>query len=260
MPWIQTDHGKLYYETSGEGKSLALLHGMWSSHAVWRGMVPELSRTHHVVILDHMGHGKSDHMRIPYSLTTYASDLKQLIDHLGIETLSLAGFSLGSLVAQEYYRLFPSQVTSLVLIATPPPYKFRWKFGIWSVSLLERLRITSLKKESIKALSRRYSRGTNREFIEKSLNDLSLYDDHEFALILRSVWHRTRTEMTTGSFVPSLIAVGEKDAIRSHSHALHRAIPDSRLLIVPGSDHSVILNCPELLATEISHFLAPREK
>lgn len=255
MPLIEVPHGRLYYEAHGQGSCVVLLHGMWSNHGSWRKVAPELAKTHRVVLLDHMGHGKSDRLRVPYRLPTYASDLEALLNHIGAEKVSLVGFSMGALIAQEYYFLRPSRVASLVLIAAPPPYRFRWRVGVALVSLLERLGVTSVKKESIRAMARRQSASGDRALIDRSLRDLASYDDDEFTRIVRSVWDKGGTGRQGEIRVPTLIIVGEKDSIRRHSVYLRRAVPHSRLVTVPDSDHSVLLTRPDILAGEITKFL-----
>ena len=255
MPFIQVPNGKLYYEIHGKGRTLVLLHGMWSNHGVWRKMVPELAGNNEVILLDHMGHGKSDRMVAPYRLATYASDLGSLLDSLERNKVTLLGFSLGASVAQEAYFRMPSIVEALVLVAAPPPYKMRWMMGIQFVSILEKLGITSLKKETIKALGRRYSKGTDKGFIGKTLNELSSYDDDEFARLLRSAWDRGNIGREAGISVPTQIMVGEKDGIRDHSVSIQQAIPGSRLSVVPGCDHSVLFDRPDWVVREIQAFL-----
>ena len=255
MSFIQVPNGRLHYEVHGQGRTLVLLHGMWSNSGVWRRMVPELARDNEVILLDHMGHGESDRMRVPYSPATYASDLGHLLDFLEKNQVVLLGFSLGASVAQEACFQNPSRVTALVLIATPPPYKLHWMFGISFVSLLEKLGITSLKRETIKALGRRYSKGTDKRFIDKTLNELSSYDDDEFARLLRSAWNRENVGREAGIRVPTHIVVGEKDGIRGHSVSLQQAIPGSRLSVVPGCNHSVLFDRPDWVVREILAFL-----
>ena len=255
MPWIEVPHGRLYYEIHGQGRTLVLLHGMWSNNGFWRRVVPELAKNNEVILLDHMGHGESDRMRVSYSLAAYASDLGHLLDSLGKNQVILLGFSLGASVAQEAYFQNPSRVTALVLIATPPPYKLHWMIGISLVSLLEKLGITSLKRETIKALGRRYSKGTDKRFIEKTLNELASYDDDEFARLLRSAWDRGNVGREAGIRVPTLIVIGEKDRIISHSVSIQQAIPGSRLSIVPDCNHSVLFDRPERVVQEILDFL-----
>lgn len=255
MPTISVQHGKIYYEVQGEGPDLVLLHGMWSNMGVWKRIVPALSKAHRVVLMDQVGHGKSGRMQVPYGLGAYAQDLQSLLDFLGIDTTTLVGFSMGALVAQEYFLLTPSRVRALVLIATPPPYKLRWKAAIAFVSLLEKLGMTSLKKESIKSLRRRYSKTVDKDFIDRSLRELTRYGNREFALILRSVWERGSRNREKRIQIPSLLLVGERDGIRGYSEYLSHTLPDSRFFTVPGCDHSVVLHRPEFLAEKISGFL-----
>lgn len=255
MPFLQVPHGHLFFETAGEGPSLGLLHGMWSSHAAWDRMLPRLSENHALLAPDFMGHGRSGRMKVSYRLGTYASDLKILFDHLGVERISLAGFSLGSLVAQEFYHLWPARVSSLILIATPPPQKLLWQIGIEFVSFLERLGLTSLKEQSIRAIARRQSKSSGRDASQNTLKELYNYEDREFARILRSAWHGHERRPAAAVGVPVLIAVGEQDRIRRHSERLHRSIPGSRLVVLPRAGHSVVLESPMLLAEGILDFL-----
>jgi pimeloyl-ACP methyl ester carboxylesterase len=255
MPFMQVPNGKLYCEMHGQGRTLVLLHGLWSNHGVWRKMVPALARNNEVILLDLMGHGKSDRMQAPYRPATYASDLTHLLDSLERRKAVLLGFSLGASVAQETYFQRPSMIEALVLVAAPPPYKLRWMMGIAFVSLLEKLGITSLKRETIKALGRRYSKGTDKGFIDRTLKELSAYNDDEFARLLRSAWNRGNIGREARIRVPTQILVGERDGIRGHSFSIGRAIPGSRLSVVPDCDHSVLFDRPDWVAREIGAFL-----
>ena len=255
MPSIPVSNGTLYCETLGQGPDLVLLHGMWSHHGVWSRMAPELAESFRLVLVDQMGHGKSGRIRRPYRLRDYAMDLRDLLDSLQVPKALLAGFSMGSLVAQEFASLCPDRVRGLVLIATPPPYRLRWKLGVLTVSLLESLRITTLKRQTIKALSRRYAKGTDKGLIDKSLKELAAYQDREFALILKSVWERGQEVRPERIGAPTLLLVGEKDGIRGHTESLAERIPGCRLRVVPGANHSILLDKPGAVAGEILEFL-----
>jgi len=256
MPLIQVPRGNLRYETHGKGRNLALIHGMWSHRGMWKNIIPGLSADHFVMAPDCIGHGESDRMHHPGRLQDYVTDINLLFESMGIEDVTLIGFSMGALIAQEYYHRYPSRARALVLIATPPPYKLRWRLAMALVSLLEKLGITSLKKETLKALTRRFSKGTDRSFIDKSLKELTAYDEREFGLILQSGWEQPAAGRAGTIQVPTLLVVGEKDGIRDHSEVLHNTIPDSRLQIIPESNHSVIFDNPKYLTELILEFLS----
>lgn len=92
----------LYYEVTGQGDPIVLLPGFGEALTMWRHSVPVLSRTHKVVCLDLRGHGRS--MKVPGNNTQerMALDVKELIDHLGLEDVLLIGHSLGGAVAASY--------------------------------------------------------------------------------------------------------------------------------------------------------------
>lgn len=52
MPFVEVEDGRLYYDVSGKGPSLVLIHGAWASHEWWRWQVPELSRDYQVLSID----------------------------------------------------------------------------------------------------------------------------------------------------------------------------------------------------------------
>ena len=52
-------HGhRIVYRTAGEGPALLLLHGITSSAATWKNVIPRLAEQYRVVAPDLLGHGK----------------------------------------------------------------------------------------------------------------------------------------------------------------------------------------------------------
>jgi pimeloyl-ACP methyl ester carboxylesterase len=60
MPETILNGIKAYYEESGKGEPICLLHGFSASSHTWRKIVPVLSKDFHVYALDLKGFGKSD--------------------------------------------------------------------------------------------------------------------------------------------------------------------------------------------------------
>ena len=78
---------RLVYETYGAGDRLVvLLHGLLMDARLNRGVARALAeRGHRVVLLDLLGHGRSDKPRpaAEYRMDTYAEQVGELLDHLG---------------------------------------------------------------------------------------------------------------------------------------------------------------------------------
>ena len=68
----------LYYEISGDGPPVVLLHGGLCHLGQWDDLSARLSRDHQVIRYDRRGHGRSSKTYEGNDMDTYASDLAQL--------------------------------------------------------------------------------------------------------------------------------------------------------------------------------------
>jgi 3-oxoadipate enol-lactonase len=73
---------------------------------------------HRVIIPDLRGHGRSRGLPPPYTAVQLASDLSLLLDHLGIESTAVLGYSQGGAIAQQLVLDYPQRFARLVLACT----------------------------------------------------------------------------------------------------------------------------------------------
>jgi pimeloyl-ACP methyl ester carboxylesterase len=99
MPRVRADGVHLYYEVSGEGQPLVLVHGGWGDHGSWRLVVDDLARSYQVVAYDRRGHSQSDPATVVDVIRAHEEDLGALIEKLGITPAHVAGTSLGGALA-----------------------------------------------------------------------------------------------------------------------------------------------------------------
>src|SRR5215210_4062367 len=108
----------LDYDREGSGPAVVLLHGWPGSRADHRAVVPLLRDHADVVVPDLRGFGGSDRHDAPpadaYSADAQAASVLGLIDELGLERPVLAGYDVGSRVAQAVVRIRPGAVRGLV--------------------------------------------------------------------------------------------------------------------------------------------------
>lgn len=103
----------------GDGPPLLLVHGLAARGVVWRRVVPALAgHGLRVLVPDLPGHGRSDgkRHRATYSPRFFARVLLDLADALGIDRFSVAGNSLGGVVAARLALAAPERVERLVLV------------------------------------------------------------------------------------------------------------------------------------------------
>jgi pimeloyl-ACP methyl ester carboxylesterase len=89
----------LFYEASGAGKPLVLVHGSWTDHRSWDRIVPGLSAEFEVVSYDRRGHSQSERPAGQGSVDEDADDLAALIDALKLGPAHVVANSYGAIVA-----------------------------------------------------------------------------------------------------------------------------------------------------------------
>jgi 3-oxoadipate enol-lactonase len=100
-------------------RTVLLLHG-WTASAdtTWFPVYPVLAPDHHVLAVDHRGHGRGIRGEMPFSLEACADDAAALLDLLEITGAVVVGYSMGGAVALLLWRRRPDLVTGLVLAGT----------------------------------------------------------------------------------------------------------------------------------------------
>jgi N-formylmaleamate deformylase len=99
--------------------TLVLLHGLYDRWEVWQPLIDQLGSDFRIIAPDLRGHARSEHPETGYALTDYASDIAGLLDALGIFRTTIAGHSLGALVALSFAAEFPERAENLVMIDPP---------------------------------------------------------------------------------------------------------------------------------------------
>ncbi len=102
----------------GGGDVLVLLHGIESSASYWKNLVPALAEHRRVITVDLLGFGQSPKPKnIAYSLEDQVAWLHRTLESLGVKRATLAGHSLGSLVALAYAAKYPQRVSDMTLFS-----------------------------------------------------------------------------------------------------------------------------------------------
>lgn len=118
MPTAKVNGVEIYFERHGDaGEPLVLVHGYTGDITDWRHQLPEFSRTHRVLIMDHRGHGKTAALpdRGAYSIDAMSRDVEALVADASFERYHLLGHSMGGAIAQEIALRSPGRLMSLTL-------------------------------------------------------------------------------------------------------------------------------------------------
>lgn len=124
MPVITVNNRGVHIQelNKGAAETLVLVHGMFSNLSVYYfNIAPILAQHFHVVMYDLKSHGLSERKADGYDLEQMSNDLSDLLDHLNLNRVHLAGYSFGGLIALKMAARFPEKVKKLAIIEAPDP-------------------------------------------------------------------------------------------------------------------------------------------
>lgn len=268
MPKVSVDSVDIHYTVTGSGpKTLVLAHAYPTNLELWAPQVEALSRKRTVVAYDIRGFGRSDapaHASA-YSPDRSVEDLRALIDHLDAAQVDLCGLSMGGNIALNFAIAHPDRVSSLIVSGTGA--------GSDDMSVFAKTTNTwadAAEREGMEAFTELIA--TNPIFAEYS--DRGPEQKARLrALILANsvpgVAHTAREVLakrkSINALAPrlsqlsvrTLVVIGEKDvACIAPANLMTSTIPDSRLVVIPGTGHFNNLEDPAALNELILRFLS----
>ncbi len=116
--WAKLDGNKIHYYDIGNTKAknaLVLIHGWTCNADFWKDSYNAFPG-YRVIALDLPGHGQSDKPKVNYSMEYFARSVAAVMKHAGVKKVVLAGHSMGTPIAREYYRLHPGQTRGIVIV------------------------------------------------------------------------------------------------------------------------------------------------
>jgi non-heme chloroperoxidase len=115
---------RIHYEDHGRGQPIVLIHGYPLDGNSWeRQERVLLASGYRVISYDRRGFGRSSQPTVGYDYDTFAADLNALLDHLKLEDIVLAGFSMGTGEVTRYLGKYGSgRVRKAALFGAIPPY------------------------------------------------------------------------------------------------------------------------------------------
>ena len=125
--WIDTEAGRIFARSRGDGPPLVLLHGFPQTHACWHRLAPALADTHAVVCMDLRGYGwssvpRGDPAHETYSKRAMARDVVAVMEALGHVRFAVAGHDRGARVAYRLALDQPGRVERLALLDILPTF------------------------------------------------------------------------------------------------------------------------------------------
>ncbi len=219
-----------------DAPAIVLLHALGCTGLLtWFPAIEPLSRRFRVVTLDLRWHGQGIHSE-EFSLVDCADDVGALVDVLGLEDVVVAGYSMGSIVAQRVWRQHRPKVRGLVLCATTDRFQMTLPeraFFAWMSATMLGLRTVSRSRTAVHA-SRTAARALDlepRDIEEWALAELRSTSPWAVASAIAVLGKHHSRPWLRQIDVPTAVVVNRNDRVIQPSRqlALAAAIPGATI-------------------------------
>jgi pimeloyl-ACP methyl ester carboxylesterase len=260
MDKVEVEGLRIAYRRAGSGPVLLLVHGGLGDSRDWRRQLQGLADEFTVVAWDAPGCGGSDDPPASFRLPDYADCLAGFVAALGLGRPHVCGLSFGGGLALELYRRRPGLPRSLVLASA---------YAGWAGSLppeAVRERLEQVMREA-ELPPERWVRGylpglfgeaAPPELLEEAVAIMRDARPGAMRTMARALAEADLRDALAGIRVPALLLYGEADRrapLGVVAAELHRGIPGSRLVIVPGAGHAANMEAPDRFNAEVRGFL-----
>jgi len=247
----------LAIETRGSGPPIVFLHGFPLDRTIWRHQLDTLTGYRRIA-LDLRGMGQSDAPDLGYSMATYADDLAGVLDALGEEGVVLCGLSMGGYIAFEFLRRYRGRVRGLILMDTRAEADSAEGRRARD-SLIAKVREQGALAAAEAMLPRLFTATVPPDIIQMVREMIMRTPVSGIVGALSAMRERPDSSplLPTLSGVPALVVVGQEDVITPPNIAetMSAALPEARLVEIPGSGHLPCVEQPVPTTRAILKFL-----
>ena len=250
---VEVNGMQMYYEVSGAGDPLVVLHGAYMNIPSMGAIIPRLAETHRVYAVELQGHGRTTDIDRPITYPNLADDVAAFMDAVGLENADVFGYSMGAAAGLQLAIRHPEKVNRLA--AASVAYDAEgWQpaFKAFIPEMTVEMFLDMPFAEDFRSLA------ADPEGFPALVEKLIALEHEPMA------WAEDVKALET----PVLIITGDADvATLEHSVAMFRLLgggvmgdmgaplPASRLAVMPATSHTAVINQPDLLHAFIEPFL-----
>lgn len=267
MPFAFVNSIRLYYESTGSGAPLVLVHGFGCGTRSWDPQVRAFSRSRRVIAYDVRGHGISEAPEdaSAYSQGLSVQDLHDLLVYLKIRRAVVGGLSMGGNIALNFALAHPGMVSKLIVADTgagsDQPEEWAAEVGAYAEACEARGMEAFADLASASPLFARYcvTSPTAERFIRSCLmthRARGIAHTGREVLIKRPTIYALEPRLRQLR-VPTLLIVGEHDepCLKTHRF-MADCIPGSTHVMLRGVGHLTNLEAPAAFNAAVKRFLA----
>ena len=251
----------LHIADSGVGeKCVVLLHGYLESMYVWEDFLPLLTPHFRVITVDIPGHGISEVKGEVHTMEMVAEVLRDMLDALGIERVTMVGHSMGGYVSLAFCAAYAERLDGVVLLSSSPnpDTELKRENRRREIALVRAGKKDALARVAPEAGFAEQNRRRLRSYIDDLTECVHITEDDGIVALLGGMMERAdQNEMLRKSTVPQLFILGKKDGyipveVAEEIVANH---PQAQVAWLEESGHMGFIEEPEVCAEALLKFV-----
>ncbi len=251
--------GKLafrYVERPGNSKTILFFYGFSGNIIMMTRLIAKLQNDYNIIVVDYPGHGYSPQSD-GFDISAFNRDVHSLLEQKEIHSVYLAGYSLGGIVALDYYQSYSESVKKIMLLHTsaylkPTPVRTLYFEGIGHA--LRNNFIGTINDIAIPLLKDKYF---SRALLKTSKKVTALNNGESVINYFDVISNSNYNSMVNSISCPALVVCSTKDFLIPVKESLLMAkmIKDCRVIIFRNTGHLSIVSRPGLMAALLTDFI-----
>jgi len=248
MATLRSGDAQLFYNMTGSGPDVVLLHPFPLSHHFWDGITGQLSSRYRLVLPDLRAHGESDAGDGPVTMQKLAGDLERLCREMEITRAIFVGVSIGGYALFEFWRRHRERVAAIVLANTRAGAETsEGRAGRFQAA--ERVLREGTAGFTEELLQKLFSPATlaNRpDLVDAARSMAAKMSPTDIAEVQRGMAERADSVPTLASInVPAVVIAGEDDSVPlGELELMHQRISGSQFRVVAKAGHYAAMEQP----------------
>ncbi len=250
---VEVNGMQMYYEVSGQGDPLVVLHGAYMNIPSMGGIIPKLAETHTVYALEFQGHGRTTDVDRPITYPGLADDVAAFMDAVDVPKADVFGYSMGAAAGLQLAIRHQEKVDQLIAASVA------YDVGGWQPAFRDFIPMMTVEMFTDMPFAEDYK--------------VLAADPEGFPALVAKLIALEKEPMeweteVKALKVPVLIITGDADVVTlEHSVAMFRLLggggmgdmgaplPASRLAVLPATSHTAVIGQVDLLVGVIEPFL-----
>jgi pimeloyl-ACP methyl ester carboxylesterase len=268
--FMPIEKNQLHYIDEGAGEVILMLHGNPTWSFFYRNLAKHFSKTHRVIVPDHMGCGLSDKPQVyEYTLKHHVENICLLVEKLNLKNITLVVHDWGGAIGMGLATKHPELIKKMVVMNTAAfrsieiPARInilRNPVGEWFIRRFNGFAGPATfmaTKKGLNAVVKKgfilpYDNFESRIATAKFVQDIPMNESHPTYNTLKDI-----EEKLTTIKAPVLLLWGEKDFCFTMSFQKKwlEYFPNARAVTYPDAGHYLIEDEREAVISEMEKFL-----